>query len=923
MSGSRPDVVWCPQNGNRFVICDSEISLYRVDAARGGGGVEARDGSHRLSEDSTATLLDVNSETPYMKCMAWCPWQKSECLLAVGQANGRVVLTSLGQDGLARHKELVGKEFVPKHARQCNALAWNPHDRSLLGAGLDKHRADFSALVWDVNAKFTASEGASAAAIMERGRLLLSGEAETNMVVTKPVCEFGQNDACLSLAWLPRDARLLLAGMQRNLVTYDLRDTTQKKLFANTKAVQGVTFDPHFPDRFASFFEGQVAVWDLRVPDKPVLTLNEPSRQLSKVAWCPTRTGLLATLARDSGVVRLYDMQHTAPGALGDEAEPPIIERSVQPCDGAVASFAWVPTSQNGMLALSQSRALVDFTVFERIALDWCPAASLVWACGRQLYNCAECPAGAGQVAEQDISAKMKRRALNRYGVETELVWTNHVLAMDDDPQLKSLWYTLHFMKRYVQEQEDKPGSQPPAVYQGIKAIVRPDPGKPESLRLSCSDPERRLEVYTFDSAERRLALRLCGWTGPPALAGDERDDRGDEASTATSAAAPSSSSRPSPGPAPSPAQERPPLRSALEPDEEWERRAAMALFHLRMRAAIDILQQGAACASGDVNLNVVAMALSGYSAERASLWREMCAALRLQLSNPYLRAAFAFLTSDAGSYEHVLNERGMAVRDRVAFACMFLSDAQLSRFVEKLAVEMREAGNLEGMLLTGLTRDGIDLMESYVDRTGDVQTACLYMLQASSSDIVMEARVQHWVESYRTLLDTWRLWHKRAEFDIHRSKLDATARPLQQVFVSCNFCGKSISFSGSTTTHPTRSGFSQYGGSGSPVKSKVTSCPGCRKPLPRCALCLINMGTAASNYTGLSKPEVKGGLSKERKLSQFNSWFTWCQNCRHGGHAGHMMSWFREHAECPVSACTCKCMQLDATGSLAPAEPL
>lgn len=73
---------------------------------------------------------------------------------------------------------------------------------------------------------------------------------------------------------------------------------------------------------------------------------------------------------------------------------------------------------------------------------------------------------------------------------------------------------------------------------------------------------------------------------------------------------------------------------------------------------------------------------------------------------------------------------------------------------------------------------------------------------------------------------------------------------PVRQVFVSCNFCGKSISYSCSALPHQGR-GFSQYGVSGSPTKSKVTSCPGCRKPLPRCALCLMNMGTPVSNCPG------------------------------------------------------------------------
>lgn len=57
----------------------------------------------------------------------------------------------------------------------------------------------------------------------------------------------------------------------------------------------------------------------------------------------------------------------------------------------------------------------------------------------------------------------------------------------------------------------------------------------------------------------------------------------------------------------------------------------------------------------GDLNLNVVAMALSGYTDEKSSLWREMCSSLRLQLKNPYLCVMFAFLTSEPGAYDGVL----------------------------------------------------------------------------------------------------------------------------------------------------------------------------------------------------------------------------------------------------------------------------
>ncbi|XP_078394914.1 GATOR2 complex protein MIOS isoform X1 [Cetorhinus maximus] len=873
MSGSKPDILWAPHHVDRFVVCDSELCLYRTESV---GTFEAKAGSLRLSEDTTATLLAINSDTPYMKCVAWYPKYDPECLLAVGQANGRVVLTSLGQDRNSKCRDLIGKEFVPKHARQCNTLAWNPVDSNWLAAGLDKHRADFSVLIWDISSKYTPEIAVPA----EKVRLS-AGDTDAGLVVTKPLYELGQNDASLSLCWLPRDQKLLLAGMHRNLAIFDLRNTSQK-IFVNTKAVQGVTVDPHFHDRVASFFEGQVAIWDLRKFEKPVLTLTEQPKPLTKVAWCPTRTGLLATLTRDSNIIRLYDMQHT-PTPIGDETEPTIIERSVQPCENYIASFAWHPTNQNRMVVVTPNRLMSDFTVFERISLAWSPTTSLMWACGRHLYNCSE--EGEASSGEKDVATKMRQRALSRYGLDTEQVWRNHLLAGDDDPQLKSLWYTLHFMKQYAEDAEQKSVNKVPHVYSGIKTIVKSSAErKTECYKHGWTGSDRQTDFIRYQSEERCLALQLCGWIqkGPEIDVG--------------------------------------PFLNALEQGEEWERAAAVALFNLDIRRSIEILNKGAALGKGDLNLNVVAMALSGYTDDKNSLWREMCSSLRLQLNNPYLCVMFAFLTSEPGSYDCVLYESSVAVRDRVAFANMFLNDTQILRYIDKLTNEMKEAGNLEGILLTGLTKDGIDLMESYVDRTGDVQTASFCMLQGFPSDVVKDPRVQYWIENYRNLLDAWRFWHKRAEFDIHRSKLDPFSKPLAQVFVSCNFCGKSISFSCATMPHQGRS-FSQYGVSGSPTKSKVTSCPGCRKPLPRCALCLINMGTPVSSCLGTGKSDEKVDLSKDKKLAQFNNWFTWCQNCRHGGHAGHMLSWFRDHNECPVSACTCKCMQLDTTGNLIPAE--
>lgn len=70
-----------------------------------------------------------------------------------------------------------------------------------------------------------------------------------------------------------------------------------------------------------------------------------------------------------------------------------------------------------------------------------------------------------------------------------------------------------------------------------------------------------------------------------------------------------------------------------------------------------------------------------------------------------------------------------------------------------------------------------------------------------------------------------------------------------------------------------------------------MSACPSCRKPLPRCAICLMHMGTG-SGLQLLSSNSNKH--DDDGKLTPFNSWFTWCQTCKHGGHSEHITQWFQ-----------------------------
>lgn len=50
--------------------------------------------------------------------------------------------------------------------------------------------------------------------------------------------------------------------------------------------------------------------------------------------------------------------------------------------------------------------------------------------------------------------------------------------------------------------------------------------------------------------------------------------------------------------------------------------------------------------------------------------------------------------------------------------------------------------------LLTGLSKEGLELLQCYVDLTGDVQTACFIMAHASP-ELMKDGRVKQWVERY------------------------------------------------------------------------------------------------------------------------------------------------------------------------------
>uniref|UniRef100_T1JHX6 Uncharacterized protein n=1 Tax=Strigamia maritima TaxID=126957 RepID=T1JHX6_STRMM len=843
-SGLKIDIQWSPCIPNRFITFGTDLTLYRVEKIVEG---DVNPLTVKLSDTHCAQIMFTNAVPQYLKCVAWYPTPEYEYLLALGLANGKIVLTNLRNS--QEPSNLVGREFVPRHPRQCNCVSWNPEERNLLAAALERAKTDHSILIWDVTRNNIKHESE---------RRLLSGSTSNDVNSsgsTKPFIEMGNSESVHSFHWFWHQPKSFVTGMSnRHLKVFDIREATKVQQLTSTRAVNGITVDNFNENRLASFSE--------------VFLVK------SSFGTCETlknRSNLLASVARESCILKLYDIQHTS---STDEVELTSFERHLMPSgQQLVTSFSWHPTEQKRLILVSPMGAIADFRVFERIAVTWSPSSRLTW--NDDSKHLREIENQSYYETLNDISVKMKLRALRDYGLEgtepnNSLIYVPLVKTMQGDGVFSS-WTR-------------------PFKFEGVKDIICSNVIGQVNTASTMVDQEwpnvstqSPVTTRIYCSKDREYALQLCGW-------GCDRN--GLQLSK---------------------------FLDNLEKDKYFARAAAIAIFNLQIQRAIELLRKGAQqedvnTASSDpgVNLNVVAMALSGFTVEKSALWRRMCSSLRHQLYDPYLRAIFSFLTCEQESFDEILTDDGIALSDKVAFACWFLTDSSLSDYLYKLTIKLISRGNVEGILLTGLIGDGLELMQRYVDNTGDIQTLCLIIMHANPTKILDDPRVLNWIASYRSLLDQLQLWHNRAKFDVQWNKISKVAsRPLQHIYISCNYCGKSISSSmGSQSAlvmskghHPAM--FAN--------KTKMTSCPGCRKPLPRCAVCLINMGTPSG--TGIVKHDGKNESSNLR-LTKFASWFTWCQTCRHGGHTAHIIEWFKEQAECPVTGCTCKCMCLDSADS-------
>ncbi|KAL8670414.1 MAG: hypothetical protein Q9168_005043 [Polycauliona sp. 1 TL-2023] len=357
-------------------------------------------------------------------------------------------------------------------------------------------------------------------------------------------------------------------------------------------------------------------------------------------------------------------------------------------------------------------------------------------------------------------------------------------------------------------------------------------------------------------------------------------------------------------------------------------RAALLALIHDDPKLASSVLRAGSHPAGRELSL-----ALAGYIRGVADdTWDGTIQDIAESSTDPYARGILALVRN--GAWHDVLQETSLPIYFRVGIALIHLADDELTAYIDETTNQCTYHGDIEGIVLTGLSSKAVPLFQNYVLKYQDLQTAIL-AISHTSPRYFPSGIVDTWREEYRARLNTYRLFLHRVRFDTGATKLSIPsgnngnpnlAPPARQVSLKCTSCEQALDRNPahmpaiSAPPAPTWSADQNRSIFTDDVKTG-TACPKCGKHLPRCVVCML--------WLGMPDPHTKGGEhanvvamersrelqddgKKERGRMLMKDFICVCRGCWHMMHVGHADEWFSDNRTCPVPGCECACGERD-----------
>jgi WD repeat-containing protein mio len=295
---------------------------------------------------------------------------------------------------------------------------------------------------------------------------------------------------------------------------------------------------------------------------------------------------------------------------------------------------------------------------------------------------------------------------------------------------------------------------------------------------------------------------------------------------------------------------------------------------------------------------------------------RELCEWMAEETDDPYLKALLNYFIK--GDWKIVADMPQLALSDRVGVALKYLDDKRLGEFIKIRTAEAKVKGNTEGLVLTGLTDEAIELFSNYITKFNDLQTAVLAM-SFTCPLYVDDKRFVLWQDTYDMQLQTWRAFDERNKyFEAHA--LRAKSREKKQfggldehpATLRCAHCLQSLALrtlekypDGSLVAVPAPRSKENDKWMRLPSGKGGQLCPRCVRRTPSCGICGLQL--ANPDPRGLRSGAAKK-LAEEDPIARQPMH---CMTCTHSFHGNHGRDWFARHKTCPVPDCRCMCALL------------
>ncbi|ODV85552.1 hypothetical protein CANARDRAFT_176000 [[Candida] arabinofermentans NRRL YB-2248] len=848
-----------------------------------------------------ATLWQTNSEAineddALVKVSERGGFENIQCLQYSAANPG---LTAVGQlDGCAHIFDITSPQhslltLKPRQARSCNSISFN--ENGLVVLGYDRGRQDHSIQVWDVQHYSRTTK---------------------NDHINKPLITYIPNESISSISFCPSEPSNFLAGTYKLLREFDVR--AQQPIYQlATRCTSHISVDPFSPHLFASTSEdGSLAIWDRRkltdvsqhqgtsiMSESPALSFNKLlNDHQRKSGGAPYKfssvvRGELGALF-DGDLVRRWQIGACPP--LKSEVEryeeiimqnkqenPGFSSRTTKPLDSIfvskvsdvktkyerVISFDYAPNlnAQYGieLVCMRQSGSIYKMPVTEsQTSIAFNSFNDLTFSgpygtCSKMVKDINNNNNHRASIDDDDdnnglfkvdallgndICSTIRRRAVLNYGTDANknMSILDNLMTIETQAQLRDTWKWISISYDLVSTGKMISGDFD-FGYLGVLGIWNMEKGFETLTRFNGKDrfTEKQLmdaakkivdkrasetkilaaevtgpSIKSFKEIQRKLAMYVIGWD----FGVKELEDK----------------------------------YESLISNENHERAAGWAVFHGDIARAVQILAD-----SKKESYRIMSTAIAGYFAFKDSqvnnTWKDQCRKLSSDLENPYLRVIFAYIADS--NWWDVLDDSSLPLRERLGVALRFLSDSELNVYLNRLAQNVINRGEIEGIILTGITEKGINLLQSFVDRTSDIQSASL-IASYGCPKYFQDDRVESWIESYRELLNSWSLFAVRAKFDVSRTKLSRRingqiqTKPVpRQVYLQCSNCHKNISKKKDAARLPSH------------------ICPHCGYPLTRCAICLITQGIPIpKELVHVDNDTDKAIMTAE---TQFKEWFS------------------------------------------------